>query len=123
MSFKDKDHFSGHADRYEEYRPTYPDGLFAYLASLCPRHELAWDCATGNGQAAMALAPYFRTVVASDASQKQIDQARPRDNVQYCRCAGRHRSAREYISRPGDRRPGPALVSTTTVLRRSIACG
>jgi SAM-dependent methyltransferase len=83
VSFKDKDHFSGHADRYEEYRPTYPAGLFGYLASLCPRHDLAWDCATGNGQAATALAPYFSTVVASDASQKQIDQAHPRDNVQY----------------------------------------
>ena len=83
MSFKDKDYFSGHANRYEEFRPTYPDALFAYLASLCPRHDLAWDCATGNGQAATALAPYFRNVVASDASEKQIDQARPCANVQY----------------------------------------
>jgi SAM-dependent methyltransferase len=83
MSFKDKDYFSGHANRYEEFRPTYPDELFVYLASLCPRRDLAWDCATGNGQAATALAPYFRNVVASDASQKQIDQARACDNVQY----------------------------------------
>jgi SAM-dependent methyltransferase len=83
MSFKAKDHFSGHADRYEEYRPTYPDLLFGYLASLCPRHDLAWDCATGNGQAATALAPHFRNVVASDASQKQIEQARPCDKVHY----------------------------------------
>jgi SAM-dependent methyltransferase len=83
MSFKDKDHFSGHADRYEEYRPTYPDALFAYLASLCSRHDLAWDCATGNGQAATALAAYFRNVVASDASQKQIDQAYACERVQY----------------------------------------
>ena len=72
MSFKDKDHFSGHADLYEAFRPTYPEALFAYLSSLCPRHDLAWDCATGNGQAAVPLAAYFRAVIATDASQKQI---------------------------------------------------
>ena len=44
--------------------------------SLCATHEIAWDCATGNGQAAVALAPYFRTVIATDASQQQIDHAR-----------------------------------------------
>jgi ubiquinone/menaquinone biosynthesis C-methylase UbiE len=83
MSFSDKDHFSGHADRYEASRPTYPDALFAFLSSLCLRRELAWDCATGNGQAAAALAPYFSTIFATDASQKQIDHGRPRQNVQY----------------------------------------
>jgi ubiquinone/menaquinone biosynthesis C-methylase UbiE len=83
MNFTDKDHFSGHADRYEASRPTYPDALFAYLSSLCPRRELAWDCATGNGQAAVALGPYFTTVIATDASQKQIDHGRRRENVQY----------------------------------------
>ena len=74
--FKDKDHFSGHADRYEAFRPTYPEALFVYLSSLCPLRELAWDCATGNGQAAVALAPYFKTLIATDASQQQIDHAR-----------------------------------------------
>ncbi len=83
MSFKDKDHFSGHADRYEAFRPSYPESLFAYLASLCLTRELAWDCATGNGQAAVALAPYFRNVVATDASRKQIDQARQREHIRY----------------------------------------
>ena len=83
MSFEDKDHFSGHADRYEAFRPTYPDALFLYLSSLCTRHDLGWDCATGNGQAAVALAPYFSAIIATDASQKQIDHARPRANVQY----------------------------------------
>jgi SAM-dependent methyltransferase len=68
---------------YEAYRPTYPESLFAYLASLCSVHELAWDCATGNGQAAVALAPYFGTVFATDASQRQIDQARPQKKVRY----------------------------------------
>ena len=83
MSSQDNDHFSGHADRYEAFRPTYPDALFVYLASLCTRRQFAWDCATGNGQAAAALAPYFSNVMATDLSQKQIDQARARENVQY----------------------------------------
>lgn len=83
MSFKDKDHFSGHADCYEAFRPTYPDALFAYLASLCPRRELAWDCATGNGQAAVPLAAHFKRVIASDASEKQIAQASGPENIQF----------------------------------------
>jgi SAM-dependent methyltransferase len=83
MSFKDKDHFSGHADCYEAFRPTYPNALFEYLASLCPVHDLAWDCATGNGQAAVPLAAYFHRVIATDASAKQIEQANGPDNIQF----------------------------------------
>jgi SAM-dependent methyltransferase len=81
MTFKD--HFSGHADRNGAFRPTYPAGLFEYLASLCPSHDLAWDCATGNGQAALALTPHFRSVVATDASERQIAQARPHHKITY----------------------------------------
>lgn len=78
-----KDHFSGHADRYGTFRPTYPAALFKYLASLPSQHDLAWDCATGNGQAAVGLAPYFRSVLATDASQKQLDVAVPHEGVCY----------------------------------------
>jgi len=62
------DHFSDHAHRYEAYRPTYPDALFSYLASLVAAHDLAWDCATGNGQEALGLTPHFRTIIATDAT-------------------------------------------------------
>ena len=48
-----KDHFSGRAAAYTRYRPGYPPALFAWLASQTGRHELAWDCGCGNGQAAM----------------------------------------------------------------------
>ena len=58
MSFKDR--FSGHAAEYALYRPHYPKELFQYLASLAPNRDAAWDCATGNGQAAEMLAEYFR---------------------------------------------------------------
>jgi hypothetical protein len=56
---------------------TFPGPLFAYLASLASAHDLAWDCATGNGQAALGLTPHFDAVVATDASQEQIARARP----------------------------------------------
>src|SRR4051812_48058251 len=95
MTFKD--HFSGHADRYGAYRPTYPAAIFEYLSSLCPSRDLAWDCATGNGQAAHALAPCFRAVVATDASREQIGQARPHDRITYA-VAPAGRTAIPYAS-------------------------
>jgi hypothetical protein len=83
MSITGKDHFSGHAACYQQFRPNYPEELFAYLASLCPNHRLAWDCATGNGQAAVALAPHFDSVIATDLSAQQIDQAERHAKVKY----------------------------------------
>lgn len=78
-----KDHFSGHADDYRRFRPTYPDALFGFLAELAPSTRLAWDCGTGNGQAAIALAGLFDEVVATDASAEQIERARGPDNVRF----------------------------------------
>jgi SAM-dependent methyltransferase len=78
-----KDHFSAHAAEYARYRPRYPDVLFEYLASLCPANEVAWDCATGNGQAAHGLAAHFARVVATDASADQIANAAPHARVAY----------------------------------------
>jgi SAM-dependent methyltransferase len=80
---KFKDHFSGHAVEYAEFRPRYPDKLFDYLASISPRHGLAWDCATGNGQAAVGLARHFDSVIATDASAQQIESAKPNDRINY----------------------------------------
>lgn len=70
-----KDHFSGHAADYASARPDYPDSLFGFLSDECQRRELAWDCATGNGQAAKSLARYFDKVIATDASAEQIANA------------------------------------------------
>lgn len=78
-----KDYFSGHAASYAEARPTYPDDLFRYLADLSPVLDCAWDCATGNGQAACALSNYFDRIVATDASAEQIRAARLNDRVEY----------------------------------------
>lgn len=81
MSFKD--HFSGHAADYASSRPGYPAALFTYLAGLPARRELAWDCGTGNGQAAVRLADAFARVVASDASAGQLAHAEPHPRVEY----------------------------------------
>ena len=82
-TLKFKDLFSGHAADYKNFRPEYPGELFQYLASLAPARELAWDCATGNGQAARALKNWFRAVVATDASAQQLSRAEPTEGIQY----------------------------------------
>jgi SAM-dependent methyltransferase len=78
-----EDHFSVQSRQYAEARPSYPDELYAYLASLAPAHSLAWDCGTGNGQAAVGLAKHFGKVYATDASAEQIAHAYPHENVEY----------------------------------------
>jgi SAM-dependent methyltransferase len=78
-----KDHFSGHADRYAAFRPTYPAALTQFLADCCEERRTAWDCATGNGQTALALTAYFARVIATDASAAQIDAAKPHPEIEY----------------------------------------
>lgn len=81
MSFQD--HFSKQADIYLKARPTYPNELFGYLAGLAPNRNLCWDCATGNGQAAVSLSPLFKQIIATDGSPQQIANAMARPNIQY----------------------------------------
>ena len=77
------DLFSRQAATYAAVRPSYPDELFAFLASVAANQAVAWDCATGNGQAARDLARYFDRVVATDASAEQLAHAVPVANVEY----------------------------------------
>jgi SAM-dependent methyltransferase len=81
MTFKD--HFSRQAADYAKFRPGYPQELFNYLGGIAPSRQLAWDCGTGNGQAAIGLASVFDRVIATDASEKQISNAQPYDRVEY----------------------------------------
>jgi SAM-dependent methyltransferase len=83
MSTSFPDHFSGVAGAYAEFRPRYPEALFDWLAALAPGRALAWDCATGSGQAAVVLAPRFERVIATDASADQIAAATPHPRVEY----------------------------------------
>jgi len=81
MTFKD--HFSKQAAGYAKFRPRYPQKLFDYLRSIAPSRQLAWDCGTGNGQAAVGLASLFDRVIATDASEKQIASAQSHKIVEY----------------------------------------
>jgi len=83
MTANFKDHFSTQAQDYRRYRPHYPPNLYAWLAQQAPQRELAWDCATGNGQAALDLAAHFREVLATDASANQIAQCPPHPQVNF----------------------------------------
>jgi hypothetical protein len=58
---KFRDYFSQQAKQYARHRPSYPEALFEYLASLAPSRKLAWDCGTGNGSHSLA----YRSVVLS----------------------------------------------------------
>ncbi len=78
-----KDHFSKQAAGYARFRPRYPQKLFDYLASIAASHQVAWDCGTGNGQAAVGLASVFDRVIATDASEKQIANAESHERVDY----------------------------------------
>lgn len=78
-----KDHFSRQATDYAKFRPQYPRSLFEFVAASSPDDGLALDCATGNGQAAVELAEFFRQVIALDASLEQIASAQPNDRVEY----------------------------------------
>lgn len=78
-----KDYFSASAAEYATFRPKYPAALFDFVASLPERRRAVWDCATGNGQAAVPLAERFERVVATDASAEQIAHATAHPRVTY----------------------------------------
>src|SRR5689334_22090747 len=86
-----KDHFSSRSADYAAYRPTYPRAVADYLASLCPAPDVALDVGCGTGQLSVLLAENFRSVVATDASARQIESAVPHPRVDY-RVAAAERS-------------------------------
>jgi SAM-dependent methyltransferase len=78
-----KDHFSRQSAAYSRYRPAYPHALIEWVAALAPDRTLAVDCATGSGQAAVALADMFEQVIAVDGSAAQLAQAQRHARVRY----------------------------------------
>ncbi len=79
------DHFSKDSNAYQRFRPRYPPALFEHIVALAPGRALAWDCATGNGQAALSVAEHFDRVIATDASAEQLAHATPHPKVEYRR--------------------------------------
>ena len=80
---KFKDYFSVASKDYQLYRPRYPKELFDYLATLVQKESIIWDSACGSGQASIELAKRFKQVIASDASQNQLNYAIQKDNITY----------------------------------------
>jgi SAM-dependent methyltransferase len=78
-----RDYFGGAARSYASYRPHYPAALFDWLCSVTVGRERAWDCGTGSGQAAVALADRFAEVVASDPSSAQLANAASAPGLSY----------------------------------------
>lgn len=78
-----RDYFSSQAAEYARYRPTYPAELFDFVAGLTPHHHLAWDCATGSGQAVAGLVDRFKRVIATDRSAAQLERAARHERVEY----------------------------------------
>jgi len=79
-----KNYFGPRAEQYFAFRPRYPAELPDYLATVAGGTALAWDCGTGNGQAAVGLAERFTRVVATDPSADMIAHAIPHARVTYC---------------------------------------
>src|SRR5688500_19033818 len=82
-----KDLFSKQSDLYARYRPAYPKELYDYILSFVKEKNTAWDCATGNGQAAVVLSEYFKKIIATDISATQIEKAIAKKNIEYRLCA------------------------------------
>ncbi len=67
--------FSERAHAYAQFRPTYPAGLFAWLAKLSSHTRCALDIAAGSGQASRPLLAHFDRVLACDASPEQLNSS------------------------------------------------
>lgn len=75
--------YSGVAEEYAASRPSYPRALFSWIASAAAHRHTAWDVATGSGQAAHGLVPYFERVIATDVSARQVEHATPHARIEY----------------------------------------
>lgn len=78
-----KDNFSTQSAEYARFRPGYPAELIDLLLSHTPARSCAWDCATGNGQIALQLAPHFQRIEATDISENQLRNALQHPRVHY----------------------------------------
>jgi SAM-dependent methyltransferase len=75
--------FSIDSEGYSLNRPLYPRELYEFINSSCKHHDIAWDCACGNGQAAIGLAPYFSKIEASDIHYNQVKSSFKHEKIVY----------------------------------------
>ena len=82
--------FSTVARAYANFRPSYPPGLFEWLARVSPARDAVWDCGCGSGQASVPLAEHFAVVHATDVAPEQIAAARTHARVRYSVAPAEH---------------------------------
>lgn len=78
-----KDNFSEQAAGYAKFRPVYPTELYDAVLQHVNERGTCWDCATGNGQIATVMSKEFTQVIATDISEKQLQNAPRIPNVVY----------------------------------------
>lgn len=78
-----KDNFSNNSAAYAQFRPAYPDEVFAFLQTILNGKERVWDCATGTGQVAGKLIDLFDEVEATDLSENQLNNAVLNPKIRY----------------------------------------
>lgn len=78
-----RDLFSEGSEYYAAFRPGYPPSLAEHVLEYTIDRNTAWDCATGNGQAAILFSPYFNNIIATDLSEQQLANAVKADNIHY----------------------------------------
>jgi len=77
------DNFSKQAQYYAKYRPSYPKEMYLQIMAYVKERACAWDCGTGNGQVAVALSEFFKTIYATDISFGQLQNSYKKNNIHY----------------------------------------
>ena len=113
--------FSAVSKDYAKFRPRYPRALFEWIRSIVDRHALAWDCATGSGQAAVGLADDFAHVEATDANPEQLRHATPHPRITYRQALADRSGLADGTVDVVTRCAGAALAAVRRVLRRGAA--
>ena len=75
--------FTSQAALYAQYRPDYPKDMLMWIAKRCAQHQRLWDCGTGTGQVAIALAEVFDEVIATDVNISQLAHATKHPKIKY----------------------------------------
>ncbi|MHC8326680.1 class I SAM-dependent methyltransferase [Pseudomonas sp. LB1P83] len=75
--------FSKQSHHYAAFRFDYPVELYEFIQRHSPDTKQVWDCATGNGQAAINLATTFNHVTATDINASQINHAPRVANISF----------------------------------------
>ncbi|MEO7177168.1 MAG: class I SAM-dependent methyltransferase [Saprospiraceae bacterium] len=85
-----KDMFSKQSAEYQLFRPIYPSSWYEAWMHLVQNRTMAWDCATGNGQTARDLLPFFPSIAATDISDQQLKKAFADPRIHYSVASAEH---------------------------------